>query len=152
MYDQNQRDVLKYAHAIVDNGLPPGVLMIDDNWQEDYGKWTFHPGRFPDPKAHDERTARPGLQSHGLGLPVCQPGQRRLPRLGQEEGLLHGSARRSRDGQMVERQKCHARPLEPGRQDVVHRRTPRLQTHLRRGRLQARCGRHRVLQTAVSGP
>ena len=51
MYDQNQRDVLKYAHAIVDNGLPPGVLMIDDNWQEDYGKWTFHPGRFPDPKA-----------------------------------------------------------------------------------------------------
>ena len=51
MYDQNQRDVLKYAHAIVDNSLPPGVLMIDDNWQEDYGKWTFHPGRFPDPKA-----------------------------------------------------------------------------------------------------
>lgn len=51
MYDQNQKDVLKYAHAIVDNGLPPGVLMIDDNWQEDYGKWNFHPGRFPDPKA-----------------------------------------------------------------------------------------------------
>jgi alpha-glucosidase len=51
MYDQNQRDVLKYAHAIVDNGLPPGVLMIDDNWQEDYGKWNFHPVRFPDPKA-----------------------------------------------------------------------------------------------------
>ncbi len=51
MYDQNQKDVLKYAHAIVDNGLPPGVLMIDDNWQEDYGKWAFHPGRFSDPKA-----------------------------------------------------------------------------------------------------
>jgi alpha-glucosidase (family GH31 glycosyl hydrolase) len=51
MYDQNQKDVLKYAHAIVDNGFPPGVLMIDDNWQEDYGKWNFHPGRFSDPKA-----------------------------------------------------------------------------------------------------
>lgn len=51
MYDQNQKDVLKYAHAIIDNGLPPGVLMIDDNWQEDYGKWNFHPGRFSDPKA-----------------------------------------------------------------------------------------------------
>ena len=51
MYEQNQKDVLKYAHAIVDNGLPPGVLMIDDNWQEDYGKWAFHPGRFSDPKA-----------------------------------------------------------------------------------------------------
>ena len=51
MYDQNQKDVLKYAHAIVDNGMPPGVLMIDDNWQEDYGKWNFHPGRFSDPQA-----------------------------------------------------------------------------------------------------
>ncbi len=51
MYDQNQTDILAYAHAIIDNGFPPGVLMIDDNWQEDYGKWEFHPGRFPTPKA-----------------------------------------------------------------------------------------------------
>ncbi|MFV0539643.1 MAG: glycoside hydrolase family 31 protein [Aestuariibaculum sp.] len=51
MYNQNQKDILSYAHAIIDNGLPPGVLMIDDNWQEDYGKWRFHPGRFPNPKA-----------------------------------------------------------------------------------------------------
>jgi alpha-glucosidase len=55
--------VLKYAHAIVDNGLPPGVLMIDDNWQEDYGKWTFHPGRFPDPKAMMK-------ELHALGFKV----------------------------------------------------------------------------------
>ena len=63
MYDQNQRDVLKYAHAIVANGFEPGVLMIDDNWQEDYGKWTFHPGRFPDPKAMVQ-------ELHGLGFKV----------------------------------------------------------------------------------
>lgn len=50
MYDQNETDILKYAQAIVDNGLTPGVLMIDDNWQEDYGSWTFHPGRFKSPK------------------------------------------------------------------------------------------------------
>ena len=49
MYDQNQKDVLAYAENIIANGFPPGVLMIDDNWQEDYGKWNFHPGRFPDP-------------------------------------------------------------------------------------------------------
>ncbi len=63
MYDQNQKDVLKYAHAIVDNGLPPGVLMIDDNWQEDYGKWAFHPGRFNDPKAMMD-------ELHALGFKV----------------------------------------------------------------------------------
>lgn len=50
-YNQNQEDVLKYAHDILDNGLPPGIMMIDDTWMEDYGKWVFHPGRFPDPKA-----------------------------------------------------------------------------------------------------
>lgn len=50
IYNQNQADILKYAHAIIENGFPAGVLMIDDNWQEDYGKWNFHPGRFPDPK------------------------------------------------------------------------------------------------------
>ncbi len=63
MYDQNQKDVLKYAHAIVDNGFPAGVLMIDDNWQEDYGKWDFHPGRFSDPKAMMQ-------ELHGLGFKV----------------------------------------------------------------------------------
>jgi alpha-glucosidase len=51
MYDQNQEDILNYARQIIDNGFPPGVLMIDDNWQEDYGKWDFHPGRFNDPEA-----------------------------------------------------------------------------------------------------
>ena len=50
MYDQNQKDILKYANNIISNGFPAGVLMIDDNWQEDYGKWNFHPGRFPNPK------------------------------------------------------------------------------------------------------
>ncbi|WP_216359349.1 glycoside hydrolase family 31 protein [Sediminicola luteus] len=50
-YNQNQADVLAYARGIIENGLPPGIIMIDDTWQEDYGKWNFHPGKFPDPKA-----------------------------------------------------------------------------------------------------
>ncbi|MBS0001080.1 MAG: hypothetical protein KFF73_19000, partial [Cyclobacteriaceae bacterium] len=49
-YNQNQEDILRYAKAIIDNGFPPGIFMIDDTWQEDYGLWNFHPGRFPDPK------------------------------------------------------------------------------------------------------
>ncbi|HMQ30233.1 MAG TPA: glycoside hydrolase family 31 protein [Chloroflexaceae bacterium] len=51
MYDQEQAVVLAYARAIVEHGFPPGVLMIDDSWQEDHGTWRFHPGRFPDPQA-----------------------------------------------------------------------------------------------------
>lgn len=51
MYDQNQAGILKYAQGILDHGFPAGVIMIDDNWQEDYGKWDFKMGRFSDPKA-----------------------------------------------------------------------------------------------------
>src|ERR1022692_87390 len=51
MYNQNQADILKYAKGIRDHGFPSGVLMIDDNWQENYGKWDFNKGRFSDPKA-----------------------------------------------------------------------------------------------------
>src|SRR5690606_9861469 len=50
IYNQNQQDVLEYASNILKHGFSPGVIMIDDNWQEDYGKWKFHPGRFQDPK------------------------------------------------------------------------------------------------------
>ncbi|SNR54254.1 Glycosyl hydrolases family 31 [Lutibacter agarilyticus] len=50
MYDQNEDDIIEYAQSIIDNGYPPGVLMIDDNWQEDYGTWEFSSRRFNDPK------------------------------------------------------------------------------------------------------
>jgi alpha-glucosidase len=49
-YNQNQEDILKYANAIKSNGFPTGAIMIDDNWQEDYGKWNFHTSRFKSPK------------------------------------------------------------------------------------------------------
>ncbi len=51
LYDQNQQDIMDYAKSILSNGFPPGVIMVDDNWQEDYGNWDFHPERFSDPKA-----------------------------------------------------------------------------------------------------
>ncbi len=50
MYDQNEEAILKYAQDIVSKGYTPGVLMIDDNWQENYGVWEFSPRRFKDPK------------------------------------------------------------------------------------------------------
>ena len=51
MYDQNQADILKYARGIRENGFPAGVLMVDDNWQQNYGQWDFRPNKFPDAKA-----------------------------------------------------------------------------------------------------
>lgn len=62
-YDQNQKGITEYAHNIVKNGLKPGILMLDDTWMEDYGKWVFHPGRFPDPKAFCD-------EMHALGFKI----------------------------------------------------------------------------------
>lgn len=49
-YDQNENDILKYAQTILDSGMPPGVLMIDDGWSDYYGHWVFSKGKFPNPK------------------------------------------------------------------------------------------------------
>ncbi|MBK7229320.1 MAG: alpha-galactosidase [Ignavibacteriales bacterium] len=49
-YNQNEKDILNYAQSIIDNGFPPGVIMIDDNWQEDYGAWEFKAEKFYNPK------------------------------------------------------------------------------------------------------
>jgi len=51
MYNQNQTDILNYARHIVDNGFPPGILMIDDNWQRYYGNFDFKEERFSNPRA-----------------------------------------------------------------------------------------------------
>jgi alpha-glucosidase (family GH31 glycosyl hydrolase) len=50
-YEPTQEKVLNYADDILTNGLPPGVLMIDDNWFEDHGTWRFNLSRFPQPSA-----------------------------------------------------------------------------------------------------
>jgi alpha-glucosidase (family GH31 glycosyl hydrolase) len=63
VYNQNQKDILKYARAVVDNGFPAGVLMIDANWQRYYGNFEFKAERFPDPKRMVD-------ELHGLGFKV----------------------------------------------------------------------------------
>jgi alpha-glucosidase (family GH31 glycosyl hydrolase) len=46
VYNQNQKDILSYARAIISNGFPPGVIMIDDNWADYYGRFDFRADRF----------------------------------------------------------------------------------------------------------
>ena len=63
MYGQNQKGILDYAHSIVDNGLTPGILMIDEGWSEDYGVFDFYPGRFEAPEKMIE-------ELHNMGFTV----------------------------------------------------------------------------------
>ncbi len=50
IYDQNQKDIIEYAKKIKEFGIDNAILMIDDNWQEDYGVFKFRADRFEDPK------------------------------------------------------------------------------------------------------
>ena len=62
-YHQNEKDILGYAKSMLDNGVPAGVLMIDDTWQAGYGDWRFEPTRFKDPKGMMDKL-------HGMGYKV----------------------------------------------------------------------------------
>lgn len=73
MYNQNQTDILKYSKSILQNGFPTGVLMIDDNWQEDYGKWDFHPGRFSNPSSMVNELHREGFKVMLWVCPFISP-------------------------------------------------------------------------------
>ena len=79
-YNQNQEDVLKYARAIISNGLPAGVLMIDDTWQEDYGIWNFHPKRFPNPKIMVDELHNMGFKVMLWICPFVSPDQYQICR------------------------------------------------------------------------
>lgn len=62
VYNQNQADVEKYAADILSHGFPAGVLMIDDNWQKDYGNFEFRPDKFPNPKAMVDKLHQQGFK------------------------------------------------------------------------------------------
>lgn len=88
MYDQNEKDILAYARDIIDNGFPPGVLMIDDNWQEDYGIWDFSSERFTDPKGMVEELQRMGFKVMLWICPFVSPDSEEFRYLASEGMLL----------------------------------------------------------------
>lgn len=87
MYDQNEADILKYAESIIAKGYPPGVLMIDDNWQEDYGTWEFSSKRFKDPKTMIKKLHDMGFKVMMWVCPFISPDSQVFRKLA-ADGLL----------------------------------------------------------------
>jgi len=96
MYDQNEEDILSYAQQIIDNGFPPGVIMIDDNWQTDYGSWEFHPSRFKDPAGMIKKLHGMGFEVMLWICPFISPDSEIFRYLAQE-GMLLLDAERTQD-------------------------------------------------------
>eukprot|EP00186_Timspurckia_oligopyrenoides_P002127 CAMPEP_0182444142 /NCGR_PEP_ID=MMETSP1172-20130603/2689_1 /TAXON_ID=708627 /ORGANISM="Timspurckia oligopyrenoides, Strain CCMP3278" /LENGTH=530 /DNA_ID=CAMNT_0024639637 /DNA_START=44 /DNA_END=1636 /DNA_ORIENTATION=+ len=72
-YNQYQSDILKYAQNIIDHGYSPGILMIDDGWQESYGCWNFNPKKFHDPKGMIEQLHKMGFKVMMWLVPYITP-------------------------------------------------------------------------------
>lgn len=93
-YDQNQEDILEYARNIIDQGYPPGVIMIDDNWQVDYGVWEFSKQRFEDPKKMIDELHSMGFQVMLWVVPLVSPDSEVYRDLADRDLLL-----KNKDGQ-----------------------------------------------------
>ncbi|NBB78389.1 MAG: glycoside hydrolase [Verrucomicrobia bacterium] len=96
MYNQNQEDILRYAFAILSNGYPAGVLMIDDNWQTSYGDWTFRKDRFEDPKQMITLLKEAGFKIMMWICPFMTADTQNF-RYTAAEGLLHLDPQRTQD-------------------------------------------------------
>ncbi len=62
-YDQTQKDVLAYANAILENGFPAGLMMIDDGWETFYGLFRFNMEYFPNPRVLNEKLRSMGFKT-----------------------------------------------------------------------------------------
>ena len=88
IYNQNQQDILKYAHAIIDNGFPAGVLMIDDNWAPYYGRFEFRKDRFTDAKAMIDELHHLGFKVMIWVCPFIRPDSEEFRLLVKQKFLL----------------------------------------------------------------
>ena len=66
IYHPTEEKVLSYAEAIIKNGFEPGIFIIDEGWQKEYGVWEFDEIKFPNPKEMIEK-----LHNMGFKLLLC---------------------------------------------------------------------------------
>lgn len=70
---QNQKDIMAYAQAAIDNGFPPGIMMLDATWHEYYGGWKFAAAKFPDPKGMVDKLHEMGFKVMLWTCPFVSP-------------------------------------------------------------------------------
>ena len=80
-YDQEQGAIEEYAARLHAAGYDCGVFMIDCGWSPYYGKWTFDPGKIPDPKGMIAKLHSYGFKVLLWTCPFISPDSAESPRL-----------------------------------------------------------------------
>jgi alpha-glucosidase len=88
MYVPTQKDVLNYAIQVLHNGMPAGVLMVDDNWSNYYGHFDFDVKKFPDAKALIDQLHRAGFKVMLWICPFITPDSEAYRELARKKLLL----------------------------------------------------------------
>lgn len=91
-FTPTQAGVLAYAEAVMEAGLPPGVLMIDDLWARDYGTWEWDRALFPDPAAMVAHLAELGFAVMLWVVPYVSPDSATARELAAADLLLRDAA------------------------------------------------------------
>ncbi|MEO8819950.1 MAG: glycoside hydrolase family 31 protein [Ginsengibacter sp.] len=87
-YNPNQKDVMKYADNVLQNGMPAGVLMIDDNWSNYYGEFNFDKAKFPDAKEMIAQLHQKGFKVMVWICPFISPDSKEFRELLAKKYLL----------------------------------------------------------------
>ncbi|MEO7121333.1 MAG: glycoside hydrolase family 31 protein, partial [Ginsengibacter sp.] len=90
-YNPNQKDVLNYADKVLQNGLPAGVLMIDDNWSNYYGEFDFDKAKFPNAKEMIAQLHQKGFKVMVWICPFISPDSKEFRELFAKKYLLHNN-------------------------------------------------------------
>lgn len=94
-YHVSEEKILNYAKSIIDNGFRPGILMIDDGWQEDYGTWDFNMKNFKNPKSMIKKLHKMGFKVMLWVVPCVSPDSY-IFRQGEAENIFY-KERKSKD-------------------------------------------------------
>ncbi|TYB62354.1 glycoside hydrolase [Nonomuraea sp. PA05] len=87
-YTPTQDTVLRFARDLLDAGMPPGVVFIDDLWAYDYGTWRFDRARFPDPAAMIRQLHEWGCSAMLWVVPFVSPDSAAFRELEQRRLLI----------------------------------------------------------------
>ena len=95
-YNQNEKDILKYAEDIVKNGFPTGVIMVDDNWQDRYGTWKFDCEKFADPKGMIAKLHKMGFKVMLWVVPFISSDSPIFRKLAEKKMLIFADSNKTR--------------------------------------------------------
>ncbi len=87
-FNPTQNKIMNYAQKVLDCGLDPGIMMLDNYWYKWNGNWTFDREAFPDPKKMIDWLHKKGFKVILWISPFISPDSRTFLTLNKKDLLV----------------------------------------------------------------